>query len=49
MSDITLRERIALRVLAVMYLLLAPNRQYDHINKRMMENIFEELTEKKNE
>lgn len=41
-TELTPRERMALRVLAVMFKIIAPNQRYSHINDRMLREIFTE-------
>lgn len=43
-DDLTIRERVALRILAVMFEIVAPNQKYKHINEKMVGEIFKELT-----
>jgi hypothetical protein len=49
MSELTTRERIAMRILALMFEIVAPNQKYKHINGKMMDEIFAELTGDKDE
>ena len=39
-NDLTMRERVALRILAVMFQIVSPNRKYEHKNKEMISSIF---------
>jgi hypothetical protein len=45
MNKLTTRERVALRILAMMFEIVAPNQKYKHINGKMMDEIFAELGE----
>lgn len=40
MSEFTIRERVALVILSVMFEIIAPNKEYKHLNKAMMDKIF---------
>ena len=39
-DDWTMRERAALRILRLMFLIVAPYQDYDHKNKSAMEDLF---------
>ena len=39
---ITAREKMALKILKVMFLVVAPYRDYDHKNKTAMEDLFDD-------
>jgi hypothetical protein len=41
-DDWTMRERVALRILRLMFLIVAPYQDFDHKNKNAMEDLFNE-------
>jgi hypothetical protein len=41
MSELTARERLALRILRIMFVIAAPTK-HDHINRKLIDSIFEE-------
>ena len=41
-DSITTREKIALNILRVMFLIVAPCRDYDFKNSQLMEELFDE-------
>ena len=45
MDELTIRERMALRVLAVMFKIIAPEQRFKHINQKMLDEIFNESEE----
>jgi hypothetical protein len=41
MSELTTREKLAMRILRIMFIIAAPAK-HDHVNRKLMDSIFEE-------